>query len=329
MKVFVSSYAATKRGSPWDRDAESTLFDGLARMDLAGLELPFYGRLHEHDDAWLLERLHLDWQFIVTLLPGTMDRLGKDPAFGLASPDPAGRQRALDFAESARRMVSHLRGYLGLKAVAAVIIHSAPRQKSGAAKVSMKALAASLTELRSRDWSGAELLVEHCDAATKAHTADKGFLGLKDEIAAIKASKGATPVRVLVNWGRSALETRSAAGPLAHIRTAKTSKLLAGLFFSGAAPKDALYGAWKDSHAPFDISCPASILTVNVAKAALKAAGDIDYLGLKIQPLPASLGTNERLALLRANLDALESAAMGRMAADRAARRGKRTPSAR
>ena len=308
MKVFVSSYAAAKPGASWDQGAEAALFDGLAKMELAGLELPFTGRLHAHDDAWLLERLHPEWRFIVTLLPGTMDRLKKDPVFGLASSDAAGRQRALDFAESARRMVSHLRGYLGLNAVAAVNVHSAPRRKAGDSKVSVKALAQSLTELRSRDWSGAELLVEHCDAASKARSADKGFLGLKDEIDAIKSSKGSTPARILINWGRSALETRSGGGPLAHIRAAKKAKLLAGLFFSGVTPKDEVYGAWKDSHAPFDVSCRNSILTTKAAKAALKTASDVDYLGLKIQPLPSSLGTTERLDLLRANLGALERA---------------------
>ncbi len=308
MKPFVSSYALAKPGAPWDRDGESALFEGLARLDLAGLELPFTGRLHAHDDAWLLDRLRPDWRVILTLLPGTMDRLKEDRSFGLASADPDGRRRALDLAARARRTVEHLHGYLGRGRAAAVAIHSAPRLGGSGARSSLEGFAASLTELRSWDWSGAELLVEHCDAAVPGRAPDKGFLRIEDECAALGSSTGPTPARLLVNWGRSAVETRSADGPRDHIRRGVEAGLLAGLFFSGATPDDPDYGAWKDSHAPFAVSRASSLLTAAAAKDALTAAGELDYLGLKIQPLPASLGTAERLALLRANLDALRDA---------------------
>ncbi len=308
MKPFVSSYALAKPGSPWDRDGETALFEGLARLDLAGLELPFTGRLHAHDDAWLLDRLRPEWRVIITLLPGTMDRLKDDRHFGLASADPDGRKRALDFAVQARRVVEHIHGYLGRGRVAAVAVHSAPRLGGSGAKSSLESFAASLTELRSEDWSGAELLVEHCDAAVPDHAPDKGFLRVEDECAAVSLSKGPTPARLLVNWGRSAIETRSTAGPTEHIRRCVEAGLLSGVFFSGATPEDPDYGAWKDSHAPFAVSRPSSILSVAAAKEALANAGELEFVGLKIQPLPASLATAERLALLRENLDALRSA---------------------
>ena len=306
MKVFVSSYAAASPASPWDRDAEAALFDGLANLDLAGLELPFTGRLHAHDDAWLLDRLRPEWRFVLTPLPGTMNRLKDDPRFGLASADEDGRRRALDFAEQARLAVEKLNAALNRNAVAAVEIHSAPRL-GGGARSSLESFADSLTELRRRDWRGAELLVEHCDAFVPGRAPDKGFVSLEDECAAIGLSRGPTPARVLINWGRSAVETRSGEGPLAHLRRADQAGLLAGLFFSGATPGHPDYGAWKDSHAPFSTSCPASILTPAAARAALKEARGLSYLGLKIQPLPASLGVPERLALIRAGLDALKS----------------------
>ncbi len=304
MKVFVSSYAAASPAASWDREAEGALFDGLARLDLAGLELPFTGALHARDEAWLIGRLRPEWRILLTLLPGTMNRLQDDPAFGFASADEPGRRRALDFAEDARLAAGRLNAALGRKAVAAVALHSAPRL-GGGARASLKAFADSLSELRRRDWSGAELLVEHCDAFVPGRAPDKGFLRLEDECAALGLSSGPAPARVLINWGRSAIETRSAEGPLEHLRRAREAGLLAGLFFSGATPAHPDYGAWKDSHAPFAASCPASLLSPEAAKTARKAAGGLSYLGLKIQPLPASLGTPERLAMIRAGLDAL------------------------
>lgn len=306
MKVFVSAYAAAPPSEPWDRAAEGALFDGLAGLGLAGLELPFYGRLHARDDAWLVAQLRPDWRFVLTLLPGTMDRLKDDKHFGLASADADGRGRALEFAETARRAVDRLHGRLGRKAVAAVALHSAPRLGGGGARSSLERFADSLTDLRGRDWGGAELLVEHCDAAVPAHAPDKGFLRIEDECAALQLSSGATPARVLINWGRSAIETRSEEGPREHLKRARQAGLLAGLFFSGATPHHPDYGAWKDSHAPFAASCPASLLTPAAAKAARTEAGALSYLGVKIQPLPATLGVPERLAMIRAGLDALE-----------------------
>ena len=307
MKVFVSAYAAASPALPWDRGSEGELYDGLARLDLAGLELPYTGRLHAHDEAWLIAQLRPDWRFILTLLPGTMNRLDGDKHFGLASADADGRRRALDFAETARRAVERLHAHLGRKAVAAVSVHSAPRLADSGARSSLESFASSLAELRGRDWDGAELLVEHCDAAVPGRAPDKGFLRIEDECAAIGLSGGLSTARMLINWGRSAVESRSAAGPREHLRRARQADLLAGLFFSGATPLHPDYGAWKDSHAPFSTSCPASILTPAAAKAALKEAGDLSYLGLKIQPLPAPLGVPERLAMIQAGLDALKS----------------------
>ena len=304
MKLFVSSYAAAPPAAPWDRDAEAALFDGLGRLGLAGLELPYFGRLHAHDEAWLLERLRPDWRFVLTCLPGTMERLKDDAAFGLASDDSGGRRRALDFAEGARLAAARLNDSLGRQAVAAVAVHSAPR-RAGGARSSRESFAASLTELRGRDWGGAELLVEHCDAAVAGQIPEKGFLRLEDECAALRLSEGPAPMRLLINWGRSAIEERSAEGPLRHLALAREAGLLGGLFFSGATPAHPDYGAWKDSHAPFSASCPASLLTPDAAKAALREAGKISYVGLKIQPLPASLGAAERLAMIRAGLEAV------------------------
>lgn len=308
MKPYVSSYAASGPGLPFDREAEAALFDALARMDLAGLELPFYDSLHPHDDAWLIDRLRPEWRFVVTPLPGIMNRLKDDRHFGLASADADGRKRALEFSERVRRTVEHLCRYLGRPAVSAVNIHSAPRLGGSGARSSLEAFVDSLTQMRSWDWSGAELLVEHCDAAVPEHAPDKGFLRLEDECAAIRNSRGRTPLRVLVNWGRSAIEARSAEGPIEHLRRAKEAGMLAALFFSGATPDDPDYGPWKDFHMPFSSTRPASLMTVDAARRSLREAGELDYVGIKIMPMPVSLGAAERIEVVRQSLEALRSA---------------------
>lgn len=302
MKAFVSAYAAASPVEPWDRAAEADLFAGLSRLDLAGLELPFTGRLHRHDDAWLIGQLRPGWRIMLTLLPGTMDLLKEDRHFGLASADKDGRARAVEFAQDACRAIEGL-------PVAAVEIHSAPSLSGTGARASLEAFADSLAQLRRMDWHGAELLVEHCDAAIPRQTAEKGFLRLDDECPAIRLSEGPTRTRVMINWARSAIEKRSADGPLDHIRRAKQAGLLGGLFFSGCTKEHPDYGTWKDAHAPFSASCPSSLLTPQAAKAALQEAGGTDYLGLKIQPLPAALGTGARLSMIRDALDAVNAAA--------------------
>lgn len=306
MRIHLGAYAASPCHSAWDAAAESAFYDGLRRLDLAGLEHPYWDRLHRWDDAWFLDHLDPSWTLLVTTLPGTMDRLKEDPRFGLASADKDGRRRALDVLEGCRRTVKHLHQYLGRKVVKAVELHSAPRL-GGGAKSDLEAFSDSLTVLRSGDWDGASLLVEHCDAYTKEHAPDKGFLRIEDEAVAVRRSSGTTPCLLLVNWGRSAIEGRSADTPLAHLRRAADSGLLGGLVFSGAVASHPLYGEWRDSHAPFSTSVPESLLTPSAAARALAEAGDAPFLGLKMQPLPATLGLPERLDSVKKDLETLRS----------------------
>lgn len=306
MRVHLGAYAASPCHTAWDPAAETAYYDGLKRLGLAGLEHPYWNRLHRFDDGWFLDNLHPDWTIVLTTLPGVMDRLKEDPAFGLASADGDGRARALDHLEGARRVITHLHKFLGRRVVKAVEIHSAPRLGSGA-KASLERFGESLSSLRARDWDGATLLVEHCDAFVPSQAPDKGFLRIEDEAVAVRSSSGTTPIQLLINWGRSAIETRSAEGPLAHIRRAVQAESLGGLFFSGATPSHPLYGDWRDSHAPFDVVVPESLLTSEQATLALKEAGDVPFLGLKMQALPKSLSVAERLAFVKTNLETLRS----------------------
>lgn len=302
MKFHVGAYAAS---AGLDEAAEAALYAGLADMGVAGLEQPFYGTLHRRDESWLISQIRPDWSLVMTLLPGFFDLMNDDKHYGLASADPDGRKRALDFAESARRAVENLHRALGRRAVRAVMVHSAPRLGGSGAKSSLERFADSLTTLRGRDWQGASLLVEHCDAAVPGHAPDKGFMRIEDDVMAIKLSSGATPIGLAINWGRSAVETRSAEGPLEHLRRAAQAEVLGALFFSGVTRAHPEYGEWRDWHAPFSTSCPESLMTPAAAKAALAEAPGCPIVGLKLQTKPATMTVPERLAVIQDGLDAL------------------------
>lgn len=301
MKIFVGAYAAL---AGLDLAAEGRLYDGLAALGVAGLEHPFTGTPHR-DELWFAAQIRPDWSIVLTTLPGTMERLQDDRHFGLASADAGGRERALGFLEDARRHAAWLDATLGRPAVRAVMIHSAPRLGGSGAKSSLERFADSLSELRGWDWGGAALLVEHCDAALPGRAHDKGFLSVEDDVLAAKLSSGAAPIGVAVNWGRSAVETRSAEGPLEHVARAREAGLLQALFFSGAIASHPDYGDWRDSHAPFSTTLPGSLLTPAAARAALAAAGDVPLVGLKLQTKPASLPVSGRLAVIKAGLEAI------------------------
>ena len=302
MKIHIAAYAAS---AALDQAAEAALYAGLADMDVAGLEQPFFGALHRSDESWLIGQIRPDWTIVLTTLFGTMDKLNDDKHFGLASADPDGRKRALDYMESARLAVEKLHRAAGRRAVRAVMVHSAPRLGGSGAKSSLEGFADSLTALRGRDWQGATLLVEHCDAPVPGQSPDKGFLKIEDDVMAAKLSAGKTPIGLAINWGRSAVETRSAEGPLVHIARSVQADLLGALFFSGVTPAHPEYGEWRDSHAPFSTKCPQSLLTPAAAKAALAAAPSCPIIGLKLQTKPVMLTVPQRLSIIQDGLNAL------------------------
>ncbi len=125
-QVLVAAYAAVPPG-PFDPKAETAIYNGLAALGVAGVEQSFFGKLHRHDEGFLLGQLRPGWDVVLTTLPGTMGRMKEDPAFGLASTDEGGRGRALRFMDEARRAVERINARLGRLAVRAVEVHSAPR----------------------------------------------------------------------------------------------------------------------------------------------------------------------------------------------------------
>ena len=154
----------------------------------------------------------------------------------------------------------------------------------------------SLEEVVGWDWSGATLVVEHCDKYVPEQKPEKGFLSLGDEIDVV-AEVG---IGIHLNWGRSAVEGRDAETTYQHVREAGERGVLDGVVFSGAGPEETQYGyAWIDGHLPARADEPTSLMDAEqigrCAQAAL--AGGAEYLGAKVcVPKDASLA--KRLAML-------------------------------
>ena len=305
MGYFVGEYAIAPAGLA----DEERLLAGLAAMpDVRGLEVPFTGALHRSDEAWLFARLRRDWDFVVTLIPGTMGRLQAERHFGLASDDDGGRQAALAMARAARDAVDRLNAAVGRKAVVAVELHSAPSRGATGGSASRDALARSLAEVASWDWSGARLAIEHCDAHRPGHPQHKGFLSLEDELAAIASANSAarTAIGVCVNWGRSVLETHDAGTAAAHIEAARRADALAGIMFSGTSDADTPYGIWQDTHMPhapapgLTHGAAGSLMTeAEIGRCLAAARGTrLDILGAKIAIRPPEATVEMRLGMI-------------------------------
>lgn len=299
MKTVVSAYAASPAHTQWDSAFEERFLTELVALDgVDALELPWLGRLHPHDDDWLIRRLPTT-ELVVTALPWTMKRSKTSPGYGLASPDADGRAAAVADLDQMRRDLA------GLPVIPSVVLlHTAPSGGPG----SVGALRDSLAAIASWDWCGSALAIEHCDAAVPGRPFEKGFLDLVGELAALQ---GVAEAGLWLNWGRSAVELRDAAAVTAQVAAAAASGRLLGLTLSGAASSDGPYGpAWADAHLPFaetDLRS-GSLLTRSAARSALRAAGDVSWRGLKVSRRPSDESVAEVLATVEANLAVLREA---------------------
>lgn len=311
MKYFLGAYAASPNVSGWDPELETAYYQQLKTFNnIQGLEHPFIGRLHPHDDNWFLANIDPAWNYVFTTIPGVMNALANNPLFGLASTDEAGRLAAIEFMQQANQAIAKLNQHLGRQAVTATMLHSAPARHK--ATGSAAALKASLSTLLSWDWHGANLLLEHCDALVPEQKPSKGFLSLQDELTVLadvnQQCAPAKPMGMVINWGRSVLETRQPEGALAHLEAAKAQGLLSGLMFSGISDQPTAYGAWQDSHQPIKNSDtllfgePDSWLTEQALQQCLRACAeeDLTVLGLKIGIRPHTASLAERITYLRA-----------------------------
>lgn len=211
MKYFIGAYATAPSTNGWNSALETEYYKQLKTINsIKGLEHPFIGTLHPHDDNWFLNNIDRKWEFIFTSIPGVMGQLAVNPYFGIASDNEDGRQAALSFYRKASQAIIRLNEHLQKEAVTHIKVHTAPTI-SNLTSSSKDALKQSLEEMQSWDWQGAKIVVEHCDAYIKEQPAEKGFMKLEDEIATIIAVNGLhnSDIGISINWGRSAIEARS------------------------------------------------------------------------------------------------------------------------
>ena len=312
MSFFVGAYASSPCSQGWDQQREQIFYNELKRLEhVRGLEHPFLGQhLHAEDDDWFLANIDPKWEFVLTCMPGTMNALGQNPEFGIASIDEDGRKQAIAFLGKARDAVSKLNAHAGRPVVTAVAIQTAPNQERAGA--SQSALEKSLAEIVTWDWQGARLVIEHCDTPRPEQKAAKGFLSIEQEIDAVVRTnaENSCNLGVVINWGRSVIEQRSVDGAIEHIGLAKQAGILAGLMFSGVSDIETPYGLWADSHMPaapdesVEIGAEGSLMTKAQIQRCLTAAevNTLDVVGIKLGIRPLDETIDRRIAYNRSAL---------------------------
>lgn len=306
-KYIVGAYPASPAHKVWNPGQEEAFFQLLASdLRVSNLEIPWLGSIHPHDNSWLMNNFPSNLGAVITSIPFVMSRVGKDADYGLASSNENCRTTALGDLKEIRNAIELFNYQAGKSIVSAVEIHTAPREVGD-----VNALAKSLEEIASWNWGDTQLAIEHCDAWVHGQSPEKGFLKLEEEIAAIQLAS--VPIGIFINWGRSAIEIRDANRVTEHIESAKSSGHLMGLIFSGAASVESDFGyPWIDAHLPFQKSeslgfgDPHSLLTSELALSAIKTAGAVEYLGIKMGWSPKiEGGVNQRYQMISQSLDVL------------------------
>lgn len=304
---MVGAYPASAAHRQWNPEIESDFYSLLSSEERIGsLELPWLGSLHPHDENWLIANFPTRFGAIITDIPNVMKTLGTDQSYGIASPDPSGRARALADLKRLNDDVKNFNDKSNRKVVNVVEIHTAPRRVG---KIDL--LADSLSEISDWDWDGTRIAIEHCDAWVPRQEPEKGFLTLDEEIQAIELSQ--TPIELFINWGRSAIEFRDSMRVVEHIERASQSGRLSGIIFSGASAVPGNFGyAWIDGHHPFRKSerhiygDPDSLLTEERVAEALQRAGSVTWIGVKLGwPNDLSGSNLQRYQMISAALEVL------------------------
>lgn len=295
--VVVGAYAAlTAEDSP----STATAFaDAVLDLDgVDGFEVP----LGLTGDEFWFERAARGGRHVVTAVPALAVRTRAQPGFGLASPDARGRRDAIEAVAAVRDQVVRWREH-DREVIAVALSSGVPGPRAAASR-----LAESLREVRSWDWGGALVVLEHCDAVGGRGTPDKGYARLEDELTALARSDGdaAAESGLVVNWGRSAIELRDPHGSERHAILA--GDRLVGYMLSGVAGEDGDYGrAWTDAHPPVreTLDPSVSLLTLDRAAQAIATIADrpLTYRGVKTSWRPAGDRLSRRIAALRPVVD--------------------------
>lgn len=287
LPFIIGAYASM----PADHAGQQQYYDLLLNSGfVSGLEVPYPGQLADETEREFLATQTKRFPFVVvTAIPGTMGNIGQNPYFGLASPNEEGRQAALEYTKAIYRAAEAI-------GADAVEVHSAPTKFA-----QREAFVQSLQEVCS--WGELTVLIEHCDVYNPDHAPEKGFLSFAEELSIAKE----LGLKLVVNWGRSALEARDFELPFEQITQASAEGLLAGVIFSGASPSQTIYaGPWGDGHLPSAVHEPTSGMTIERIARDAQAATGVSFLGAKIT-VPAESSLEERVEMLRSISQAISA----------------------
>jgi len=326
MGFVVGAYAALASSGATPADEQAFYGTLGANPNVSGFEIPFQADTSAADIERIARHLAGAQQSVLSTIPGTVACIRVDPTFGLASMTPDGRKAAIAFAADALRRVHEANDRIGAPAVMAIQFASAPRHAAARAAAGADRLVESLAEMLEWPWNGVQLVIEHCDALVLSHEPAKGFLPLTEEIRAIQTvpTDAGARVGICINWGRSAVETRNASGPMRHIATASQHGILAGLMFSGCSSAATVYGPpWSDAHLPpapdgdSSMGEPLSLMSRTEMARALQQVGNwgTTYLGLKIAA-PSDAPLSARMELVERSLRTLRDAEYDSFGAD-------------
>ena len=299
--MIVGVYAAARVGSTDSAVAVTRTLSADSRV--TGLEIPSHHIGDETIRMGLVQCGRPDWRHSLTCFPQTMLDMAADPGAGLAARDEAVRVAAVtrvgDLLRAASEMSMETAGSAGQ--CDAVFLHSAPRAGSA------EAMERSLFDLLDRFPDGPSLLIEHCDASMPTHPAEKGFLSLTDELALLERCDGRAGMAL--NWGRSAIEGRSAATVIDQVQRCADAGVLRRVMFSGVADSPTDYApAWGDGHLPTEIVEPASLLTLSAIRDTLTACGPGVAIGVKISVRPVETDDAGRARMITRCIDDIDSA---------------------
>lgn len=292
----LGAYALVARLAPQLRQG---LYEKLPSLGVDALEIPVaeFVAGAQREDSSEFSPLDIGLDSVVTCIPSVMQKLGRNRFYGLASTDESGRQEAVRDIVEVLELSDRLAVHSKAGRLRAIQVHSAPRVQ----QASMDAFVTSLREILAVTPEDVEIVIEHCDAQREGRPFEKGFFELSDEVAAVQRI-GDSRLGVVINWGRSGIEGRSAQYVTDQIAQVAEAGVLKGLMFSGVAAEEGEWGpAWEDSHlAPYGdadalAASHASLLGPDESAAALAAAGDASnrsYTGVKITVLDAEDDAN-------------------------------------
>ncbi|MDR0270823.1 DUF4862 family protein [Paenibacillus sp.] len=301
-KYLVSAYATSPCFDHWDPSVESNYFTYLSQNPhISGIEHPFFLNSNKYPIEWMLRNTPDHWNMALTILPALMEISKTNPDFGLASKNEIARSKAIALIEDVKHYVARMNQLFNRTIIGTIHIQSSPRNNDGILKGSQDSFYRSLQEIEQMGWGDIQINIEHCDAFNLRNPVDKGFLPIEQELEIIKELQF---YGMVLNWGRSTIETRSSVGPLKHIQLSKEH--LKGFIFSGCTNNSfSEYGEWIDSHIPprnfidSEYLKSESLLGYEEIKSTLCELNDKDiYYGIKVldkntdKHLERSIGIN-------------------------------------